>query len=225
MIVSVHIPKTGGASFRSVLSQHYGDGLYLDYADRPIMEPQLGRKIRAVAGCFAARRRSQRYQCVHGHFLPIKYALLGGQNSYAVWLRDPVQRLLSRYYYHLRNNARRMRLGAVPRDISLDDFCRIERFHNTYAKYLWRMPLDRFAFVGITEFFDASLEVFRRKFGINPGIEIHRMNVYQGPGKHRDGYAVDIRLRDYLMRANAADVAIYEKGLEINRALQANFLG
>ncbi|MGH8475410.1 MAG: hypothetical protein ACRER2_06500 [Methylococcales bacterium] len=188
------------------------------------MQSRLGRKIRALTGCFAARWRSRRYQCVHGHFLPIKYALLGGDHSYAVWLRDPVQRMLSRYYYHQRIGAKRARPGVVPRDLSLDDFCRIERYQNTYAKYLWGMPLDRFAFVGITECFDASLEVFRRKFGIAPGVGVHLGNVYEGPEKRLDGYAVDARLRDYLLRANAADVAIYAKGLEINRALRANFL-
>ena len=39
LLVSVHLPKTGGVSFLSVLKSHFQEGLSRDYDDVPINTP------------------------------------------------------------------------------------------------------------------------------------------------------------------------------------------
>lgn len=36
IIISVHIPKAGGTSFKRVLEQEYGNKVLFDYRDKPL---------------------------------------------------------------------------------------------------------------------------------------------------------------------------------------------
>ena len=51
--------------------------------------------------------------------------------------------------------------------MTFTEFLRWDRLHNLYAKYLWSFDLDRFDFVGITEEYERSMNVFRLRFGID----------------------------------------------------------
>ena len=79
MLISVHFPKTAGSSFLVALESYFGQGLLQDYADRPINRTALRRNAQAVyAGLrnAVARTGMEKVACIHGHFLPLKYALL-----------------------------------------------------------------------------------------------------------------------------------------------------
>ena len=43
MLISVHMPKTAGLSFRATLEEHFGDGFSYDYADYPLAHKPLDR--------------------------------------------------------------------------------------------------------------------------------------------------------------------------------------
>lgn len=45
MIVSVHIPKAGGTSFRELLQKEYGSGLMLDCDDKPLVHGDFARNV------------------------------------------------------------------------------------------------------------------------------------------------------------------------------------
>ena len=73
MLVSVHIPKTGGSSLRrSVLEPFFGDRLLLDYHDAPLSRDAAERNRKALAWK-PSPDLLDRYDCVHGHFLATKY--------------------------------------------------------------------------------------------------------------------------------------------------------
>ena len=220
MLVSMHIPKTGGVSLRkSLLEPAFGARLLLDYADAPLSHDTAARNERALA-YEAPLDLPERYDCVHGHFLAVKYLSDRMPCRFAVWFRDPVQRVLSRFHYGKRSEREG---GVFTPDLTLAEFCEIERFHNVYAKYLWRFDIDRFDFVGITEDYPDSLEVFRRHFGLPAAGDAVRTNV--NPARESAApYAVDESTRRLIRRTNREDFEIYEAACAINRRLQRRYL-
>ncbi len=79
LIVSLHMPKTAGNSFKVVLEEHFGDAMKSDYADYPMNVSPAVRHRQAVEGCLATAKARADFgdiRCIHGHFLPIKYLLL-----------------------------------------------------------------------------------------------------------------------------------------------------
>ena len=201
LLISVHIPKTGGVTFRTaVLAPAFGDRLLLDYDDHPLANESSARNARAQAFVPDDELLS-RYDCIHGHFLAAKYAGTPGC-EFAVWLRDPVQRYISRYHYGQRE-------GGMA-GMTFTEFCQIERYHNTYASYLWRFDIDRFDFVGITEEYARSLDIFRRRFGI-PQTSGAAYNA--NPQKDvTQEYDVPPATRRLIERNNEQDLEIYARG-------------
>ncbi|MGB3513307.1 MAG: sulfotransferase family 2 domain-containing protein, partial [Microcoleaceae cyanobacterium] len=80
-IISVHVPKTAGTTFRDVLEQVYGvAGICVDnQLQYPTIKPQ--------------------FRVIHGHFPMIKYEGKFPQAKRIIWLRNPVERLISQYFY------------------------------------------------------------------------------------------------------------------------------
>ncbi|MGB0748028.1 MAG: hypothetical protein ACPGO3_04735 [Magnetospiraceae bacterium] len=218
-LISVHVPKTGGASFLSLLESTYGDRLLRDYTDKPMAEGTVPRVFRALKGSVTAPQAVQSYDCVHGHFLPVKYRRVKNA-SFAIWFRDPVERLVSRYYYWNRKfepDNPQFRKYIKHKDISLEDFVRIPHYHNIYDKYLFGMRLSDFDFVGITENYAASLACFKKVYGIEADTALTLGNI--NPHRGGDSYDLPPGLRDELRAANAKDYRIFDQAKAINDAL------
>ena len=214
MIISVHVPKTGGTTFKHVLQQHFGDKMLLDYGDAPLkgrnlFTSYLNTVRRIPKACLLARR----YECIHGHFLPVKYSFAGMHNKFTIWLRDPVEREFSRYYYRRRNGVNH----------SWDEFCKIGIFHNYYAKWLWGFNLNRFDFIGIMENYNNSMRVFGRMFGIECPEQPGKLN--RNLDKDDNQYQVDPKIRQFLRDVNRIDYQIYARAQELNRLLEDRYLG
>ena len=210
MIVSIHIPRTGGTSLRqSVLEPVFGDRLLLDYDDAPLSHETAERNAQAQTYELSPELLD-RYDCVHGHFLAIKYVSKKVPCQFAVWFRDPLQRVLSRFFY-----GKRSRSGIVTPEMTIWEFCEIERFHNVYAKYLWGFDIARFDFIGITENYRNSVEAFRRYFGLagNSKAGIANANPAKSVG---ESYEIDDRLCDLIRQTNREDFEIYEAARSIN---------
>ena len=100
LLVSLHLPKTAGTSFGSALKTRFGNALLRDYADVPINTPPFERNKAAMqAALDNAEADWSGIECIHGHFLPVKYLLLAARRElkFVTWLRDPVERVLSHY--------------------------------------------------------------------------------------------------------------------------------
>lgn len=180
MIVSVHIPKTAGSSFREGLERHLGERLLADYGDRPLSDSISDRWRRLktrIEVRYRAHDLAARYAAVHGHFIATKYLPLGDRAAFCAFFRNPVERLLSQYRFWLRTpdpqnkmwvqfDALRMtpaQLASLPRQGKL------------YRLFTGALPMERFAFIGITEEYETSLRLFRAIFGID--IPSRRVNV------------------------------------------------
>lgn len=149
-LVSVHLPKTAGSTFRSVLEHTYGDDLAPVYGGARLD----GRAVRAV----------------HGHFAPAQFWSAARRARMIMWMREPAERLASYYDFW-----RQVPYGAgndvhdefLRREMSFDDFVRwapiVSEFESLYLRGV--DGPDDFDFIGFTERFDDDLDRLARLMG------------------------------------------------------------
>ena len=232
MLISLHLPKTAGTRFRSLLESHFAGRLLADYADAPLHETVAARRLHAVRGgadLLLRPCRLQNVDAVHGHFLAIKYSLLPGGRDWrrVTWLRDPVERLASHYFYWRRSyepgESGPLHRRMMEEDWSLERFCLGPELRNIYQQFLWGVPLARFDFVGITEHFDDDIDDFARLIlgttnftAIDPDSSAVNANP-EAP----HFYIEDTSLRARIEQHHAVDMAVYRMAHEQrNKRLQ-----
>jgi hypothetical protein len=221
MLISVHMPKTAGMSFRATLEEHYGEGFAYDYADYPLAHAPIDRHRRVLqASLEALGREFSATECIHGHFLPVKYLLLGDKLDcrYVTWMREPVARLVSHYHYWFRTYDPESDLTSplhrrvVEEGWSLEAFCLSPELRNVYSQYLWGFPIQRLDFVGITEFYDEDLHDFSMAFlgGDTQARQLNQRDIAV------DGAGLDelpAETRAAVEKFHAADIDLYRVAL------------
>lgn len=216
MLISLHLPKTAGESFYNSLKDHFGDGLLRDYADKPINTPVFRRNTRALLMSVNNRLKNHNgTSCIHGHFLPLKYRLMKDA-VFVTWLRDPLERLASHYHYWFRTydpeTAPVLRRKVVEENWSLEKFCLSPEFRNLYSQFLWGFPLRRFAFIGITEYFETDLQYFCRKFLRESAFKVYEKK--QNLEKDKGSYFKDDALKKSVARYHRKDLELYQQALQ-----------
>jgi hypothetical protein len=218
MLISVHLPKTGGVSFRAVLEKAMPSGLRRDYGDAPLNTPVPERISAAFRDGLANLGADlSGVQCIHGHFLPVKYlpmASVRGGVDFVTWMRHPVDRLVSHYNYWMRRpvNAQPFRRRVVEEGWSLERFCLSQELRNLYSQFLYAFPLEYFSFIGITEHYAEDLSEFTRRY-LGSGGAVERLNAAPGGGT-----SVDAALRRRIEEFHADDMALYERALAYRAA-------
>ena len=176
-IVSIHIPKTAGVSFREGLLRQLGERLLIDYEDGAPLGPPVRRRWRCLQAPTAETRRwadglVERYDCVHGHFVATKYLrMLGDRARLCVFFRDPVERFVSDYRF---SSSPGHESAPLVRSMTPEQFASLSWQRRMYELYMGEYPMERFDFVGITEEYETSLRLFKAIFGID--IPSYRLN-------------------------------------------------
>jgi hypothetical protein len=176
LIISVHIPKTAGTSLITEIKRGALGRYRLDDEDRPTLL-DLGWRMRRLAARAAARWHARRllqdYDVIHGHFLANKYAFLYPRAGFITFLRDPVPRLLSHYYY-FRDVASRNPVTVAKNpvirmvadgELGLVEFARSEAMRHMYERFLDGLDPERFTLVGITERYAESIALLNGLLG------------------------------------------------------------
>ena len=177
LIVSIHIPKTGGTTFVEVLRKCAEEVLYLDYSQEGgLGSTALFRRGKRLKTPFESviddLDSLQGRSVIHGHFAPKKYSGRFPNAIYVTWLRDPAERVVSHYFYwqrsYLPGDARWEQM--VMQKMSLEQFAGLDFARDVYFRWFSPSGVERFDFVGIMEEYDRSLELFRRL--ICPDIQL-----------------------------------------------------
>ena len=215
IFISVHVPKTGGTSFRLMLQKFFGKGFYQDYTweDRPQfmvdgIDEMTDKEIRSAL---------KGVECIHGHFNVNKYVRLrdvkGVEPVFITWVRDPVQRALSTYYYLRTLNTpenQQEDWERLARNLTLLEFYTQTNYgkNRQFAQLRFLSP-DEYDFFGVTERYEESIAVFRHKYFPRKGrIRIpHVQKNTQRKGKY---YEVEPDLRRILESSNELDSVLYQ---------------
>jgi hypothetical protein len=220
MIISLHLPKTAGTSFAKSLKAHFGSGLVKDYGDFPFNTPVYERSLNALRAAIENGERDfSKIQCIHGHFLPLKYLLLSvtQQITFVTWMRDPVERLASQYYYWLKTynpeSARSVHRKMVEEEWSLERFCLGPELQNFYAQFLWGFPLEKFAFIGIVENYDEDFAFFTGRF-LGARVRSYRKNL---GGGEQTLHVTDPEFRKTIEAHHSMDMDMYRRALAMRR--------
>jgi hypothetical protein len=218
MLISLHLPKTAGSSLRNSLQEHYGPRLIKDYLSSPTLTPRPWREIKAIAALlYNGIRRFQEIECIHGHFLPFKYLLIGARRNaaYITWMRDPVERLASNYWY-MRNPPpyampNYIREKMMREQWTLEQYLLAPELRNECSIYLWGMSIKRFDFIGLTEHFDEDFRYFCRVF---LGTELPAEHQNRNTAKQSEKYVTDPDLYARVAAFHAKDMAMYQYALK-----------
>ncbi len=223
LLVSLHLPKTAGTSLAETLRAAFPapGACHVEYTDQPMQHPRWLRRWHALRRGLAGRGAlAAELACIHGHFLPIKYRFAEGQRPvrYVTWLREPVERLASHYHYWIRDYdgldpSQPMRNRVLREAWSFERFALGAELRNLYHEYLWRFDPAGFAFIGITEHYDADLECMARRFLGGTAVPAAELVNPDRP----DGYAIEPALRRRIEAHHARDVALYQWALARRR--------
>lgn len=168
-LISLHIPKSGGSSFRDFLRSLYGEAMRPMYTSEETA-PRLVHKVRLEPGT----------SCLHGHFQADAFDHLLPGALKITWLRDPVERVVSGYYQFLRHpdtaDESDFNRDFFESGMSLMEFARHENIRDSLFWYLNAVPLEDFFFVGITERYMESMKLFCHLMNIPPPREKKTVN-------------------------------------------------
>lgn len=210
MIVSCHVPKTAGTTFRKLLRAQFGDGLHVDYGDRVGWtgpDADDWRRERGIPAAIAAADDQGLVRAVHGHFYASKYAEAYPEAELVAFVREPVARVISNYQYLVEH-------PEIEHPL-------VHEFHDTgpdlaqWAEWPWArnvqslvldVPFERFVFIGITEQFDDAARAFDAIFDTSlAGTgSAYRHNA-------TSPMAADAGTRARIAELNADDVELYRR--------------
>ncbi len=216
MIISVHIPKTAGTSFRCDLRAAFGARLLEDYGDWTEVttaeaEAHNGRRHAAMLAESASY--AERFDVIHGHFSADKYRDVFPDGRLVTFVRDPYQHAMSSYEHAVRETrpiAHPSYRAFRERNMTMADL--IEAVPDHQSRYFASVPVDEFAMIGLTERYEASIALFERMFGITmPRVrDLRNAN----PNRPSTAYAIPAELRTAVERHRAADLEIYRRAAE-----------
>ncbi|MGK7890582.1 MAG: sulfotransferase family 2 domain-containing protein [Leptolyngbyaceae cyanobacterium] len=179
-LIFLHLMKTGGTSLFRLIRQHYPDNVVFHYVPK-----KAGKTLQDLQDLGAEKRNQLKF--VHGHTQFGFHQHFTQLSRYITLLREPIDRVVSLYYFTHRNPNR-----EVPDD---QDYPTIKSYFETQRKALnnyqtreiagaaaadfafgecteellaiAKQNLEQFLMVGITERFDASVIVLRQLLNLD----------------------------------------------------------
>lgn len=204
LIISLHVPKTAGTSFLAALSEKYGRGLETDY------KGAIFGKWGIVNQTISPENIPAAVQCIHGHFEARRYRLFN-HAGFIAWIRDPVERVASHYYYWKKTSTAQspgLRGQVIRENWTLKDFCLSAEMKNFYTNRIFKdFDMVRFKFIGITERYAQDLKVLSDILGGKPLKNIQRNIAVSIDYQH----IADQGLRQEIKEFHGSDMDFYEK--------------
>lgn len=176
-LISLHVPKAFGTSLRQVLVRHYGRRrVATDYTT--FLEDDRAIEDRAPA-------LPRNAAVVHGHFPATRYAAVPARRRVA-FLRDPVRRTISHYFFWLNEP----RHGNPLHDRMLDEkldviaFARLPQIRWFYSHTVFGgIDPASFDLIGVVERLDRDWRRFQDLTGIAAPLPHLNRNRYPGYGE------------------------------------------
>ncbi len=223
-IISVHIPKTAGTTFKKVLQQVYSEEeIFFDYPHRG---PQRNRML---------KKEKPNIKIIHGHFPGNKYDLKFPEAKKIIWLRNPIERLISHYFFwkswqvlinsDATDGSAESELSGcgeenTPRKedvLTVIEFAERSEMQNLLAaNFLKNQKLTDFYFAGIQEYFKEDLVQLTKSFKWQPyNLEFTNKNPYPEYYSLFKEILGNQEIVDQITELNREDVEIYQEALSL----------
>lgn len=207
----IHIPKTAGTSFRKAYEEIVGqENTFYDYgANNPETSPEVKSLTYEKNDKFSLLSHiSQKSNALlAGHFSIQKYAKLFPALQIITFVRNPINQVIS-HYEHFKRHTKYHK--------SLIEFCQEERFSNLQSKCLRNYPISAIGFIGLTEEYNASIELINQIHNIN--LEAIKMNF--NDTKKTEEYEIDQTTKNLIIQRNQEDIMLYERAVNIFNAMK-----
>lgn len=193
VLIFVHIPKTAGASFTQIIRANYSP-----YEVFSVSNPKIN----------TMNEINENIKCVLGHNYFGQHQTVKSP-VYVTMLRDPVERIVSHYYYKkeiLKDN----------KINSLKEFVNMEKYSNLQTRFITgdKPDVDQaihnlktFEFFGITEMFNQSLFLMNKTFKWEDTIQYTKKNVNT---KKPTNENLPKEVIKQIEKANLLDIQLYK---------------
>lgn len=222
-VIFLHIPKTGGTTVWNLLSS----------TAKPAFNVARPDSLRQFLNFSHDEVRA--YGLIYGHMPYGLHSLLPQKCKYAVFLRDPVDRVISAYYYIKRVPEHGL-YQKIQEGMTLSEYALTVEVDNKHTRYLggydilemlddssswWNLTgniglehlerakknLQGCDFIGFCEDLDRDMSELFLTLGRTPPIMVPRINQTSDRPKLHD---VDKRTIDEIRQRNILDVQLYE---------------
>ena len=213
-LLSMHIPKTAGTSFRNILKKVYGEEQVarLDI-NKGGTELWLNEKL------FTGKALPPEIKVLHGHyhtpFLNKRFKIREG-TPLITWLRNPAERVLSNFYYlesRLKEILAEKPQGEAVRQKlqkNVTEYIQSDIARNRISKFFYGLAPEDCLFIGLQEHYEEDVERLGKMLNW-PEVEILHHN--KTPGKK-----IEAHLIEEAERYNSLDMAIYKKAIAMREA-------
>jgi hypothetical protein len=212
----VHVPKAGGASIVEAIKAKYGADLHRDYRDK-IVDPNS--MYNTDFEGFLALDHAQNLigkRAVAGHFSALKYSRIHVANRTCI-LRDPLERLLSNYFYWKGtkpNPANGFNVKFHAENLSVEEFASFDLIQNFYSNCIFRdVDMAQFDYIGDFADLVPHWDKVMARMDL-PSERIQRnvtQDIYQGYREEKAAVLDDSQLMGRLRDALITDLKFYEK--------------
>ncbi len=216
-LIFIHIPKTAGSTLNKIIKSQF--------PNKSIFKIDASKEEKSIEELKKLNKKDRnKIRCVMGHMNFGIHKHLPRPSEYITVLRNPVDRIISLYYFILRKQDHPLHERLVATNMSLEDFVNDEsiafNIQNVQARMLSGKKVEtvtqlnlaqknlkkHFVAVGITERFDDSLVLFSEKLGWEVN-EYKSINVTQNRPQRSE---IPQHIVQLIEAKNAFDMELYE---------------
>lgn len=208
-LVSLHIPKTAGTSFRNILKEVYGSS--------HVARLDIRRNIELNGKVYSGSKLKSGIRVIHGHFSYhelMEHFKIAKDTAVITWIREPAERVISNYYYldHIlkkKLHKEKRNLNILSRmKKSLLEYASLEANRNRISKFLDGVNVGELTFIGLTDHYEEDLLYLSNLLNWKKYSVLKHNTTEEKPD-------VDSETLSKIIELNAADYEIYEETLKI----------
>lgn len=175
-LIFLHIPKAAGTTLHRIIQHQYSEAVTFTIDGGNVYESIRGFKR-------LPQTRRDEFDCLKGHMPFGLHEYLSRPCVYVTLLRDPVERMISHYYYVVRTSHHYLHQEVLSRGMTLEDYVRSDistELENGQTKLIAGNEIDpppnlldlakrnireHFVVAGLAERFDEALILMQRRLG------------------------------------------------------------